>query len=159
MQEIFPDIRDDRQLHNIKCVYTGLLALKKIVNLNRKIVDKFLLFLNELGKNERTTVKNFLLLLELVAESDKDPRRFYQEKDGRHYLWFNILYKDIVDEHTKTNSSLELLDMSTLKKQLKEANFILDERVSVRFPENEFSKKTRPVTAVEIQPIDIFKNL
>lgn len=159
LQEIFPDIRDDRQLYNIKCVYTGLLTLKKIVNLNRKIVDKFLLFLNELGKDERTTVKNFLLLLELVAESDKDPRSFYQVKDGRHYLWFNILYKAIADEHTKTNSSLELLDMSTLKKQLKEANFILDDRMSVRFPENEFSKKTRPVTAVEIQPIDIFKNL
>lgn len=158
LQEIFPDIRDDRQLHNIKCVYTGLLALKKIVNLNSKIVDKFLLFLNEFGKNERTTVKNFLLLLELVAESDKDPRSFYQVKDGRHYLWFNILYKAIADEHTKTNSSLELLDMSTLKKQLKEANFILDDRVYIRFPINEYSKKTKTVNAVEIIPIDIFSN-
>ena len=113
---------------------------------------------NELGKNERTTVKNFLLLLELVAESDKDPRSFYQVKDGRHYLWFNILYKAIADEHKKTNSSLELLDMSTLKKQLKEANFILDDRVYIRFPINEYSKKTKTVNAVEIIPIDIFPN-
>lgn len=158
LQKIFPDIKDDRQLHNIKCVYTGLLALKKILNLDSQIVERFLKFLNELGKNERTIVKNFLLLLELVAESDKDPRLFYQEKEGKHYLWFNLLYKAIDDEHKKTNSNLELLDMFTLKKQLKEANFIINDRVSVRFPINEFSKITRPVTAVEIQPIDIFKN-
>lgn len=158
LQKIFPNVKDDRQLHNIKCVYTGLLALRKIVNLDNEIVNQFLNFLNELGKNERTTVKNFLLLLELVAESEKNPRLFYQKKDGKYYLWFNILYKFILDEHTKTNSNLELLDMSTLKKQLKEANFIINDRVSVRFPINEFSKKTRIVTAVEIQPIDIFKN-
>ena len=48
--------------------------------------------------------------------------------------------------------------MSTLKKQLKEANFILDDRVYIRFPINEYSKKTKTVNAVEIIPIDIFPN-
>lgn len=46
--------------------------------------------------------------------------------------------------------------MDTLRQQLKEIQFIIRERVSVRFPIDSFSKKTRIVSATEIQPISIF---
>ncbi len=47
---------------------------------------------------------------------------------------WNLLYKAIAEEHFKTNSTLELLDMRTLKKQLIEEGFIINSGVSVRFP-------------------------
>ncbi|MGL4393593.1 MAG: hypothetical protein ACRCSK_09220 [Fusobacteriaceae bacterium] len=49
------------------------------------------------------------------------------------------MYKAIVLEHELTNSKLELFDMMTLKKQLKEFEFIVG-RQTKRFGNATFSK-------------------
>ena len=156
IRDIFPDVIDERQLHNIKCVYIGFRALDQIVKFDKEVKDSFVKFLSKVANDGANPVRNFLALLGLLAESDKDCRLFYQVKDGKHYIWFSMVYKGICEEHFRTNSTLELLDMDTLRQQLKEIQFIIRERVSVRFPIDSFSKKTRIVSATEIQPISIF---
>lgn len=156
IRDVFPDVIDERQLHNIKCVYIGFRALDQIVKFDKEVKDSFVKFLSKVANDGANPVRNFLALLGLLAESDKDCRLFYQVKDGKHYIWFSMVYKGICEEHFRTNSTLELLDMDTLRQQLKEIQFIIRERVSVRFPIDSFSKKTRIVSATEIQPISIF---
>lgn len=155
LQTLFPDVKDDRQLHNIKCLYSGFLALKEIVKISKDIEKQFVQYLNEIGKDSENVVQNFYELLEMVSESDKDLRSFYAIKEGKHYLWLSQLYKVIAEEHFKTNSTLELLDLRSLRKQLIEENFILNTNVSIRFYDP-FTRKTKVEKAVEIVPITIF---
>lgn len=155
LKNLFPNVQDERQLHNIKCLYSGLLALKEIVKISKDIEKQFIQYLDKIGSESENVVQNFMELLEMVAESDKDPRTFYTVRDGKHYLWLNPLYKAIAEEHFKTNSTLELLDLRGLKKQLQEEGFIINTRVSTRFYDP-FSKKTKVEKAVEIVPINIF---
>lgn len=156
IKAIFPEVSDERQLHNITCVYVGFRALDQILKFDKEIKDCFIKYLSKVGIEGANPVKNFMALLGLLAESDKDCKLFYQVKDGKHYIWFSTAYKGICEEHFRTNSTLELLDMDTLRQQLRELKFIIRERVSVRFPIDSFNKKTRIVSATEIQPIDIF---
>ena len=67
-----------------------------------------------------------------------------------------MLYKAIREEWEQTNSNLELLDMKTLKKQLIEEKFILNDRVPVRFPKNEFTMERVMTRACEIEKNNIF---
>ena len=151
------NVDDERQLYNGLCIFTGLRALECIIPLKDEILEDFYKFLNRKLANYYTPTANFLELLELVKESGKDTSLFYQIKGDRHFVRFSLLYKAIAEEHLLTNSTLELLDMRGLKRQLIEEGFIINDRVSVRFPKGDFTKETTIVKACEIMKNDIFK--
>jgi twinkle protein len=150
-------VDDERQLYNGLCIFTGLRALECIIPLKDEILEDFYKFLNRKLSNYYTPTANFLELLELVKESGKDTSLFYQIKGDRHFVRFSLLYKAIAEEHLLTNSTLELLDMRGLKRQLIEEGFIINDRVSVRFPKGDFTKENIIVKACEIMKNDIFK--
>lgn len=156
VREILKNVKDERQLYNGRCILTGLKALGGIIKLNEKVLNDFISFLNRKLANEFNVISNFKELLELVAESGRETEHFYAIKGGRHFVRFNLLYKVISEEHYKTNSTLELLDMRTLKKQLIEEGFIINTRVATRFPRDEFNAETIPVKADEFIKTDIF---
>lgn len=149
-------VTDDRQLYNGMCILTGLKALERVMPFNGDLEDSFLKFLNKKLSDHYTPTANFLELLELVRDSGKDINHFYQIKGDRHFVRFSMLYKAIRDEWEQTNSNLELLDMKTLKKQLIEEQFIINDRVSIRFPKNEFTMETSIAKACEIVKNKIF---
>ena len=151
------NVDDERQLYNGLCIFTGLRALECIIPLKDEILEDFYKFLNRKLSNYYTPTANFLELLELVKESGKDTSLFYQIKGDRHFVRFSLLYKAIAEEHLLTNSTLELLDMRGLKRQLIEEGFIINDRVSVRFPKGDFTKENIIVKACEIMKNDIFK--
>lgn len=138
IKEFLYEVKDERQLYNGKCILIGFKVLNKVIKLEEKVSVEFIKFLNKQLSNEYDVVSNFLELLELVAESGKETKTFYQIKENRHYVRFNLLYKAIADEHFRTNSTLELLDMKTLKKQLIENKFIINTRILMRFPKEAF---------------------
>ena len=156
VREVLKSVKDERQLYNGKCILTGLKALGKIIKLTEKTLNEFIDFLNRKLANEFNVVSNFKELMELVADSEREIKHFYAIKNGRHFVRFNLLYKAISEEHFKTNSTLELLDMRTLKKQLIEEGFIINTRVTTRFPKDEFNFETVPVKADEFIKTDIF---
>lgn len=149
-------VNDERQLYNGMCILTGLKALKDIVNINDEIENNFIKYLDRLLSDYYNVIKNFLELLELVKESGKATNHFYQIKNERHFIRFNLLYKAISEEHYLTNSTLELLDMRALKKQLIEEKFIINDRIAMRFPKSEISKELTLTRACEIQKNNIF---
>lgn len=149
-------VKDERQLYNGKCILTGLKALQEIIKLKKEILIDFIEFLNKKLANEFNVVSNFKELLELVANSEQDWKYFYTEKNGRQFVRFNLLYKAIAEEHFKTNSTLELLDMRTLKKQLIEEGFIINSGVSTRFPNAADPVATISIKAEEFVKTDIF---
>lgn len=156
-REILREVKDDRQLYNGKCLLTGLKALTQIIKIEDKVIVEFIDALNKLLSHEYNVIQNFLELLELVAQAGERTDHFYQIKDGKHYVRFNLLYKAIAAEHEKTNSTLELLDMRTLKKQLIEEKFIINSRVSVQFKKSNFTNEFESYKADEIQKNEIFK--
>lgn len=155
-KEFLHEVKDERQLYNGKCILVGFKALNEVIKLDEKVSVEFIKFLNEQLSNEYDVVSNFLELLELVAESGKDTKTFYQIRDNKHYVRFNLLYKAIAEEHFRTNSTLELLDMKTLKKQLIENKFILNTRILMRFLKDDFTEETIPARVEEIQSNNIF---
>lgn len=156
VREFLKAVKDERQLYNGRCILIGFKALSEVIKLDEKVSVEFIKFLNEQLSNEYDVVSNFLELLGLVADSGKEIKTFYAVKDGKHYVRFNLLYKAIAEEHFKTNSTLELLDMRTLKKQLIESKFIVKSQVLARFPKDDFRNDTFPARAEEIQSNDIF---
>lgn len=156
VREFLKTVKDERQLYNGRCILTGFKALNEVIKPDEKVSVEFIKFLNEQLSNEYDVVSNFLELLGLVADSGKEIKTFYAVKDGKHYVRFNLLYKAIAEEHFKTNSTLELLDMRTLKKQLIESKFIIKSQVLARFPKDDFRSDTFPARAEEIQSNDIF---
>ena len=50
---------------------------------------------------------------------------FYVSTPNEHWARFQLLYTAIDEQKRKTNSTLELLDMKTLRKQLVEEEFIV----------------------------------
>ena len=116
-------IKDDRQFYNYSCVLLGLTALTNIVKIEKKIIDNFIEFLNEKSeKNE--IVNNFEKLLDLVKNSGRNYDHYYTDTPTIHAAQFQMLYKVIKEEHEATNSTLELIDLNTLRKQLKECGYI-----------------------------------
>ena len=156
VRENLKSVKDERQLYNGKCILTGLKALQEIIKLKKEILIEFIEFLNRKLANEFNVVSNFKELLELVANSEQDWKYFYTEKNGRQFVRFNLLYKAIAEEHFKTNSTLELLDMRTLKKQLIEEGFIINTGVSVRFPNASDPVATISIKAEEFVKTNIF---
>lgn len=157
VKKLLSQVKDERQIYNGKCLLIGLKALSEIINITPGDRGRFINYLNELLANEYNVTTNFLELLELVADSGMSVSHFYQISNGRHFVRFNLLYKAIAEEHFKTNSTLELLDARTLKKQLIENKFILNSRVSIRFPKTEFLEtETAPYKAEEIIPNGFF---
>lgn len=149
-------VTDDRQIYNGMCILTGLKALERVMPFNGDLEDSFLKFLNKKLSDHYTPTVNFLELLELVRDSGKDVSHFYQIKGDRHFVRFSMLYKAIREEWEQTNSNLELLDMKTLKKQLIEEKFIINESSARRFPKNDFSIETICVRCCEIVKNNIF---
>ncbi|MGL4392069.1 MAG: hypothetical protein ACRCSK_01315 [Fusobacteriaceae bacterium] len=121
---IAPKVKDDRQLYNCKCIVQGFLAMKNLINCTPELEQEFYSYLDDMFSNEYTPEKNFRALLSLVVESGEYLDNFYINDQRGHYSNFSTLYKAIVLEHERTNSTLELLDMATLKKQLRERDFI-----------------------------------
>jgi predicted SAM-dependent methyltransferase len=157
VKKLLSQVKDERQIYNGKCLLIGLKALSEIINITPEDRGRFINYLNKLLANEYNVTTNFLELLELVADSGMSVSHFYQISNGRHFVRFNLLYKAIAEEHFKTNSTLELLDARTLKKQLIENKFILNSRVSIRFPKNEFlESETATYKAEEIIPNGFF---
>ena len=138
------------------CILTGLKALERVMPFNGDLEDSFLKFLNKKLSDHYTPTVNFLELLELVRDSGKDVSHFYQIKGDRHFVRFSMLYNAIREEWEQTNSNLELLDMKTLKKQLIEEKFIINESSARRFPKNDFSIETICVRCCEIVKNNIF---
>ena len=134
VKKILKSVKDERQLYNGKCILVGLKSLSQIVEIKKEIMADFINFLNKKLADEFNVVSNFKELMELVANSGKDISSYYKISNGRHLVRFTELYKAIAEEHFKTNSTLELLDAKTLRKQLIEEKFIINTRVSMRFP-------------------------
>ena len=156
VKTVLTSVKDERQLYNGSCILTGLKAFCKIFKLDNEIKKDFLNFLNRKLANTFDVKENFFELLELVRESGKDTSLFYQIKGERHFVRFSLLYKAISEEWSLTNSTLELLDMRTLKKQLIEDGVIINDRVPVRFPKNDFTMDRVLTRACEIIPNNIF---
>lgn len=156
VKTVLTSVKDERQLYNGSCILTGLKAFCKIFKLDNEIKKDFLNFLNRKLANTFDVKENFFELLELVRESEKDTSLFYQIKGERHFVRFSLLYKAISEEWSLTNSTLELLDMRTLKKQLIEEGVIINDRVPVRFPKNDFTMDRVLTRACEIIPNNIF---
>lgn len=156
VKTVLTSVKDERQLYNGSCILTGLKAFCKIFKLDNEIKKEFLNFLNRKLANTFDVKENFFELLELVRESGKDTSLFYQIKGERHFVRFSLLYKAISEEWSLTNSTLELLDMRTLKKQLIEEGVIINDRVPVRFPKNDFTMDRVLTRACEIIPNNIF---
>ena len=156
VKTVLTSVKDERQLYNASCILTGLKAFCKIFKLDNEIKKDFLNFLNRKLANTFDVKENFFELLELVRESGKDTSLFYQIKGERHFVRFSLLYKAISEEWSLTNSTLELLDMRTLKKQLIEEGVIINDRVPVRFPKNDFTMDRVLTRACEIIPNNIF---
>ncbi len=134
---IMPKIKEDRQLYNCKCILQGFYAVKEIINIDENTEREFYEYLEMIFANEYTVEKNFIELLQLVKDSGEYSGNFYVDDERGHYANFSPLYKAIAMEHEKTNSLLELLDMASLKKQLKECGFILSTKASKRFGTSE----------------------
>lgn len=157
IKETLKSVKDERQLYNGKCILTGLKALQQIIKLKNEILIDFIDFLDKKLADEFNVVSNFKELLELVASSGREVKYFYKITNGRHLVRFTELYKAIAEEHFKTNSTLELLDMKTLRKQLIEENFIINTRVSARFPVIAMNKDETNTKADEFIATDIIE--
>ncbi len=157
VRETLKSVKDERQLYNGKCILTGFKALQQIIKLKKEILIDFIDFLDRKLADEFNVVSNFKELLELVASSGREVKYFYKITNGRHLVRFTELYKAIAEEHFKTNSTLELLDMKTLRKQLIEENFIINTRVSARFPVIAMNKDETNTKADEFIATDIIE--
>lgn len=118
-------IKDERQFYNATCLLKGLKALCKIITINTEVINNFIEYINTSFSQEFNVVENFKRLLELVREAEIPYLEdFYKCTPTEHWARFQILYTHISELKNKTNSTLELLDMSTLRKQLIEEGFI-----------------------------------
>ncbi len=150
VREFLQEVKDDRQLYNGKCVLTGFKAFTRLVKINNDLKLNFLKHVNTLLAHEYNIESNFKELLNLVLESDTFLESFYKKENSRCFVRFNLLYKAIAEEHYKTNSTLELLDARTLKKQLIEEGILSSALISTRFPKDTFTKETIAVKTHEL---------
>ena len=145
-RDTLKQVKDDRQLYNANCLLIGLKALEDLITIDKNTKDNFIKYLNDEFSKEYTPEKNFEELLNLVVESGLFHNDFYIRDHRGHYGIFSLLYKAISTEHRKTNSTLELLDMDTIKKQLREIGFIVDYKTK-RFDEENLETSSKPKRA------------
>ena len=157
LKNILNEVKDSRQLYNGMCILTGLRALNKIINISEDVNNHFIEFLNKkFGEDEYTVTENFIELLKLLKDiDDEELPTFYICDSTGHYARFTKLIIALKEIVNKTDSTLELLDIRTLKKQLVEEGFIINPRIFKRFVENASLKKTKPYWAVEFKRIKI----
>jgi len=123
---ILDKVKDERQLYNLNCLLKGLKALSRVLKIDMKIISNFVSFLNTDFSKEYTTTDNFIELLKLVEDAGiENLESFYVSTPNEHWARFQLLYTAIDEQKRKTNSTLELLDMKTLRKQLIEEEFII----------------------------------
>ena len=123
---ILDKVKDERQLYNLNCLLKGLKALTRVLKIDMKIITNFIQFLNTDFSKEYTTTDNFIELLKLVEDAGiENLESFYVSTPNEHWARFQLLYTAIDEQKRKTNSTLELLDMKTLRKQLVEEEFIV----------------------------------
>ena len=123
---ILNKVKDERQLYNLNCLLKGLKALSRVLKLDMNIITNFVQFLNTDFSKEYTTTDNFIELLKLVEDAGiENLESFYVSTPNEHWARFQLLYTAIDEQKRKTNSTLELLDMKTLRKQLIEEEFII----------------------------------
>ena len=123
---ILDKVKDERQLYNLNCLLKGLKALTRVLKIDMKIITNFVSFLNTDFSKEYTTTDNFIELLKLVEDAGiENLESFYVSTPNEHWARFQLLYTAIDEQKRKTNSTLELLDMKTLRKQLIEEEFII----------------------------------
>ena len=123
---ILNKVKDERQLYNLNCLLKGLKALSRVLKIDMNIITNFVSFLNTDFSKEYTTTDNFIELLKLVEDAGIDNlESFYVSTPNEHWARFQLLYTAIDEQKRKTNSTLELLDMKTLRKQLVEEEFIV----------------------------------
>lgn len=151
VKNFLKNVKDDRQLYNGKCILVGFKALTKLIALKDSTKLEFIAYLNNMLSNEYNVSNNFKELLELVMESGQDLKFFLIKEQNSYFVRFNMLYKAIAEEHYNTNSTLELLDARTLKKQLLEEGVIVNDRAPKRFPKNNFTNETIPLKVCEIK--------
>lgn len=133
LKDSFEKVADDRQRYNLRCILQGFEALEQIITVDLEIKNNFFKFLEGQFSNEMTPQENFVQLLELVIESGIDYSQFYRNENGIHAARFQQLYVAIAEQHKKTNSTLELMDMKGLKKQLIESNYIIAQNTNTKF--------------------------
>jgi toprim domain-containing protein len=68
---------------------------------------------------------------------------FYVSTHNEHWARFQLLYTAIDEQKRKTNSTLELLDMNTLRKQLIEEEFIISTNEQKKIKIDPFSQETK----------------
>ncbi len=150
-------IKDERQKYNASCLLKGLKALSKVVKIDDGIIKNFIKYINDNFSKEFSVADNFKKLLELARNSGiENLEEIYKCNKVEHWARFQQLYKVIAEEKAKTNSTFELLDMGTLRKQLIEENFITKNSVlkRVKIRNAMGIEETKPMKVVEFEIID-----
>ena len=157
VKHILDEVKDSRQLYNGKCILIGLRALNGIINISENVNNHFIEFLNKkLGEEEYTVTQNFIELLKMLIDiGDEELGTFYICDSTGHYARFTKLIMALKEIVNKTDSTLEILDTRTLKKQLMEEGFIINPRILKRFIEFPTANKTKPNWAVEFKKIKL----
>lgn len=158
VKEVLKDVKDGRQLYNGICILTGLKTLTNILKIKDSVQRNFTSYLDYLLNNEYNVDKNFIECLKLVIGSELEYATFYRYDDKMHCARFQPLYKRIKEEINKTNATMELPDINTLRNQLKETGFIVASK-KVRFKSNDFLNETESYWAVIFKDVEELKEL
>ncbi|MDD7410162.1 toprim domain-containing protein [Fusobacterium gastrosuis] len=151
---VLNEVKDERQLYNLTCLLKGLKALNRVLKIKESIVSGFIRFLNTVFSKEYTATENFIELLKLVEDAGiEDLESFYVSTPYEHWARFQLLYTAIAEQKIKTHSTLELLDMNTLKKQLIEEEFIVSANEQKRIRVDNFTQETKNCKIVRFKVI------
>jgi len=149
---ILSKVKDERQLYNLNCLLKGFKALSRVLKIDMKIISNFVSFLNTDFSKEYTTTDNFIELLKLVEDAGiENLESFYVSTPKEHWARFQLLYTAIDEQKRKTNSTLELLDMNTLRKQLIEEEFIISTNEQKKIKIDPFSQETKNCKIVKFK--------
>lgn len=150
---VLNEVKDERQLYNLTCLLKGLKALARVLKIKENIISNFIKFLNTVFSKEYTATENFIELLKLVEDAGiENLENFYVSTPNEHWARFQLLYTAIAEQKNKTHSTLELLDMNTLRKQLIEELFIEDNNYTKRIRDY-FTGETKPYKVVKFKII------
>lgn len=151
---VLNEVKDERQLYNLTCLLKGLKALARVLKIKESVVSNFINFLNTVFSKEYTATENFIELLKLVEDAGiENLETFYVSTPKEHWARFQLLYTAIAEQKNKTHSTLELLDMNTLKKQLIEEEFIVSANEQKRIRLDNFTQETKNCKIVRFKVI------